>query len=149
MPSNTMRPNPGPALLDERSLTGIAVHLVALATGIVGAGLVYALTDHPFTRTNARNALNWHLSVLVLTVVAFPTFLLGADQVTVGGETTALSLLPGPLDAIVSVVGMLLLALAGISWLLTGVFALVATIQAVFGTPWAYPLAAEFVEADA
>jgi uncharacterized Tic20 family protein len=150
MDANTtnLKPTPGPELLNERPITGIVVHLLALATGIVGAGLVYLASSHAYTRENARNALNWHLTVLVLSVAAFVTFFLGADTLTVAGDTVQWSPLPGPVDTVVGLVGMVLLFLAALSWLLTWVFGLVATAKAVFGNPWAYPLARDFLEED-
>lgn len=146
MTSKTSTPNTGPELLTERSIGGILVHFFALATGIVGAGLVYLASNHEFTKANARNALNWHLSVLALTAVAVLVFALGADELTIGGEVTELSLLPPPLDTVFGLVGMLLLLLAMLAWLLTGIFTLIATAKAIFGTPWEYPLARNFVE---
>lgn len=140
-PSNT-----GPELLDERSIIGIAVHLIALFTGILGAGLIYLVSDHEYTRTNARHALNWHVSVLVLTVVALGTFFLGVDDLTIGGETVELALLPEPLGTIVFLIAFVLLILTMLAWFLTGIFALIATVKAIFGTPWEYPFAREFVE---
>lgn len=146
MTSMASTPNTGPELLTERSIGGIFVHLFALGTGIVGAGLVYLVSNHEFTRANARNALNWHTSVLVLTVTALLTFVLGADQMTVGGEVRELSLLPPPLDTVFFLLGMLLLMLASLAWLLTWIFALIATVKAIFGTAWEYPLTWDFVE---
>lgn len=145
MSSQSTTPTSGPELLNERSLSGIVVHLIAFFTGILGAGLIYFVSDHPYTKANARNALNWHLSVLVLTVVAFVTFLLGADELTVGGETTEWSLLPAPLDTIFGLLGTALLVITMLAWLLTFVFALVATVKAIFGTPWKYPFAREII----
>ncbi len=141
-------PNHGPELLDERSIIGIAVHPVALFTGILGAGLIYLVSDHAYTKANARNALNWHLSVLVLTVLAFLTFFLGADELTVGGEPVEWSLVPAPIDTVFFLVGVLLLLGAMLAWLFTVVFAAIATGKAIFGTAWAYPLAYEFVDEE-
>ncbi len=138
--------NTGPALLEERSITGVVVHLLALFTGILGAGLVYLISNRTYTKANARNALNWHLSVLLLTVGAVVTFALGADQMTVGGETMELSLLPAPLDTVFALLGMPLLLITMLAWLLTVIFAIIATIKAIFGTPWKYPFSPEPVE---
>lgn len=137
---------PGPELLDERSVGGVLVHLFALLTGLIGAGLVYLAASHEFTRANARNVLNWHLSVNVLTAVAVVTFFLGADQITVGGgEAMEVAILPGPLDTVFGVVGTVLLLTAVLAWLLTFAFTLVATGKAIFGTAWSYPGAPDLV----
>lgn len=144
--TSTTTQNTGPELLHERSIGGILVHLLALLTGVLGAGLVYLVSNNEYTRANARNSLNWHASVLALTVLAVLVFVPGADELTIGGEVTELALLPAPLDTVFSLVGMLLFLLAMLAWVLTGIFTLVATGKAIFGTAWEYPLARTFVE---
>ncbi|PCR91562.1 DUF4870 domain-containing protein [Natrinema ejinorense] len=148
MSSNTQTPSHGPELLTDRSIAGIAVHPLAFLTGIIGAGFVYVVSTNEFTRVNARNALNWHLSVLVLSVVAVVTFVLGADELTVAGEAMELSVLPTPLETVAGLVGTVLLLAAGFAWLLTGLFTAIATVKAIFGTPWEYPLARDIVKTD-
>ncbi|WP_459193214.1 DUF4870 domain-containing protein [Halosimplex sp. J119] len=138
-------PASGPELLDERSLGGILVHLLGLFTGFLGPLVVYAASDHAFTRTNARYAINWHLSVSTLALVAFVTFLLGADDLTVGGQTTDLSLLPAPLDAVFGVVGTVLLLVLVAAMFLTFAYVAVATAKAIFGSIWTYPGALDIV----
>jgi len=56
------------------------------------------------------------------------------------------SLLPSPLGSVFTFIGILLLLLVMLTWLLTLIFALIATIKAISGTAWKYPLAREFVE---
>ena len=136
----------GPELLDERSLGGILVHPLGLLTGFVGPILVYAVSDHEFTRANARHALNWHVTVFVLSIAAVVTFFLGADELTVGGEATELSLLPAPLDTVFAAAGALLLILMSIALLLTLVYTIVATLKAIFGSIWTYPGSVDVVE---
>ena len=135
----------GPELLDERSLGGILVHLLGLITGFLGPVIVYAAANNEYTRENARHALNWHVTVFALTVVAFVTFFLGADELTVGGEPTELSLLPAPLDTIFEVVGLLLVLLLFVAVLLTLVYTIVATVKAIFGSVWTYPGSVDIV----
>lgn len=149
MTSTNSNSNTGPELLTKRSIGGILVHFFALLTGIIGAGLVYLVSNNEFTQANARNVLNWHLSVLALTAIAVLVFIPGADELTIGGEVMEWSLLPSPLDTVFALVGTLLLILATLAWLLTGIFTLIATGKAIFGTPWKYPLARNFVNRDA
>ncbi|SNR23509.1 DUF4870 domain-containing protein [Halorubrum vacuolatum] len=132
-------PASGPELLAERSLGGILVHLLGLLTGFLGPILVYAVSDHEYTRENARHALNWHLTLFGLSIVAIGTFFLGADELTVGGEPTEVSLLPAPLDTVFAAVGILLVVLLMLAILLTFVYVLVATVKAIFGSVWTYP----------
>lgn len=138
-------PPSGPELLDERSLGGILVHPLGLLTGFLGPVIVYAVTNHEYTRANARHALNWHATVFGLTIVAMVTFFLGADELTVGGEVTELSLLPAPLDTVFAVVGVLLVFLLMIAVLLTLVYTIVATLKAIFGSIWTYPGSVDIV----
>ncbi len=137
---------PGPELLDERSIGGILVHLLGLFTGFLGPIILYAVSDHEFTRTNARHVINWHATVFVLMIVAFMTFFLGADEITVGGEATEVSLLPAPLDIVFTIAGVLLVLLLMIAMVLTFVYTIVATVKAIFGSVWTYPGAIAFVE---
>ena len=132
---------PGPNLLTERTLTGIFLHPLGLVSGVTLPGIVYLTTDHPFTRENARNVLNWHLCYLsVLAAVLFGfalTFVVDA-------------ILPdfAPFDWVV--LALLLLVVAGIFvlaalTLLTMVFSVVGMAKAIFGTPWEYPLAPDLL----
>lgn len=129
----------GPELLDERSIGGILVHLLGLFTGFLGPIVVYAVSNHEFTRTNARHALNWHVTVFMLSVVTIVTFFLGADELTVNGEATEVSLLPAPLDTVFGIVGVILVIILAIAILLTLVYTIVATVKAIFGSVWGYP----------
>ena len=130
----------GPELLEERSIGGVLVHLLSLMFGFFGAGTVYLLSSHRFTRQNARNALNWHLTVFLVTLLGVVTFVLGADTVSVAGETVEmLSILPAPFDTIAAMTGWFLLFVAAICWFLTLVFAMIATIKAIVGSAWRYP----------
>ena len=141
----------GPELLAERSVLGIFIHPITLFTGFFGVGiliavLVYALSGHQFTRANARNALNWHLSVFILAVVGIVLFVLGADEgTTASGETVVLSILPEPLATIAVVVGGIGLFLSGVAGLLTIVFSIAATFKAIFGSAWPYPFAPDLI----
>jgi uncharacterized Tic20 family protein len=133
---------PGPSLLTERTLTGIFIHPLGLLSGVALPGVVYLLTDHPFTRENARTVLNWHLfylSVLVGVLFGFAlTFVVDA-------------ILPdfAPFDWVVLV--LLLLVVVGtfvlaILTMLTMLFSVVGMAKAVFGTPWEYPFAPDLLE---
>jgi len=96
----------GPELLAERSVLGVFIHPITLLTGFFGIGImlaavVYLLSSHQFTRANARNALNWHLSVFGVATVGIVLFVLGADDLTTTtGQTVSVSLLPEPLATV-------------------------------------------------
>ena len=130
----------GPELLEERSIGGVIVHLFALMTGFVGAGLVYLISGHKFTKANARNALNWHITVFLVAILGLVLFFLGADNVTIAEETVEMAtILPSPVDSIAALIGGGLLIVAGIGSVLTLFFSLYATLKAIFGDAWSYP----------
>ncbi|MFC4449563.1 DUF4870 domain-containing protein [Halorussus aquaticus] len=103
----------------KRTIFGTIVHLLGLVFGILGVGVVYLLSDAAFTKTNARNALNWQIFVLVvgalLGVMAF-----GLKMVS-------------DWFVILAALGTLLLVV------LNTVFCLVAAVKALRGQEWRYP----------
>ncbi|GAA0672193.1 DUF4870 domain-containing protein [Natronoarchaeum mannanilyticum] len=107
----------------ETSILAVVVHLFGLFYSVVGAGIVYLLASDEFTKTNARNALNWHIFFLVVATI-------------LGG--LALAGLGGAL-------GALLVLGVGVLVLLDTAFCIWATYKAVDGTAWTYPIAPEFV----
>jgi len=145
MNSNTSKPVPGPELLNERTLAGIVVHLLGLVSSVIGPGLVYLFSNHEFTRENARNALNWHLSVLGTWIVAIVVFVPGADNINIPGMTVEAPLLPGALGTAFGIVGTVLLLLAILYTMATFFLTLFATFKALTGTVWEYPFTREFV----
>ncbi|MEY7851343.1 DUF4870 domain-containing protein [Natrarchaeobius sp. A-rgal3] len=135
-------PNHGPKLLEERPLMGILVHPLAFFTGGIAAAIVYFVANNKYTRTNARNALNWYISALLLAILAVGMFFLGGDAMTIGDEVIDILLLPEPLKSITFLIGISLLIAVK---LLTVGFSVVATIMAIFGNAWEYPFARDFV----
>lgn len=130
------------ASVRERSITGVVVHLLALIPfGLLVVALAYAIGSKEFTTANARNVLNWHLTLLAIYIVGVPSFVLGADELEAGGETVELGLLPAPLDTVALAIGVVLVVVGAIGTLLTLLFALIATVKAIFGTAWEYPFA--------
>lgn len=102
------------------------VHLIALVSGVVGAGVVALFSENESTKVNARNALNWQLAVfgaaIVATVIAFG----------LGELVTDLFVIPAALLIII------------VSFL-NFVFCLLATHKAIHGEAWEYPFAPNFV----
>lgn len=152
--SETPTPTDGKTdLIDERPLTGIVVHLVCLVTGPIGGILAYSLAKHPFTQENARNALNWTLTVTLLGIVTFIVmFIAGAASsgltLTGFGHPRHITgpAFPAPLTSILKLVTIGLLLLLALSLLLSIVFVLISTAKALFGTAWKYPFALDIVE---
>ncbi|MDQ2050139.1 DUF4870 domain-containing protein [Natronolimnohabitans sp. A-GB9] len=106
---------------------------------------MYAVSDDEFTRENARHALNWHVTVVALVILTATTVLLGADEITVGGAATELSLLPSPVDTVFTVVGLLALLATMVAVFATFAYAVVATLRAISGSVWRYPGAIDVV----
>lgn len=121
---------PGPDLLHERTLWGIFVHLLSPFFGLFLAGPLYLLSDHPFTTENARNVINWWITVLLVLLGLFGWILL--DVVGLPDGLMILIFLP------------LVVAFAYIT-IGTMLFAIVGAVKAIFGSTWKYPLAPEFV----
>ena len=133
----------------ERSLPGVVIHPLAFF-GLVGLGALpaaglYLAASTAFTRANARNALNWHLSVLTLGAVTVLALGVGRTKGIIRGELIDWQLLPGVVATLVGLVGLLLVILWMVAWLLTVVFAVVATFNAVVGYTWRYPFAPDIV----
>ncbi|ERH00444.1 MAG: hypothetical protein J07HN6_02063 [Halonotius sp. J07HN6] len=133
----------------EQSLPGVVIHPLAFL-GLVGLGALpaaglYLAARTPFTRANARNALNWHLSVLTLGVVTVLALGVGRTEGIITGELIDWQLLPGPVATLVGLVGLLLVIVWMAAWLLTVVFAVVATFNAAASYTWRYPFAPDIV----
>lgn len=130
---------PGPDVLAERTLTGIFVHLIGFLTSFIGPLLIYVVSDHDFTRENARNAMNWQFFYVTVLAGAILLF---------GGVFVADTVLP---DVIVVALFLVVFALF-LSVVLIGflnfVFPLVATGKAIFGGTWEYPIAPDFFDLE-
>lgn len=109
----------------EKSVTGILVHLIGLFSGFVGAGIVYLLSNDDFSKSNAKNALNWQIFLFTL-ISVFVVLAFGLESVL-------------SLGTILSIVAILLLLLLDV------VFCLWAAIKAAGGTEWAYPITPEII----
>jgi hypothetical protein len=108
---------------ERRTIMGVIVHGLALLFGIFAAGPAYILTNSAFSKSNAKNALNWQLFFLFSVVVLFAVALL--------------------ID--IEIVGFVALSLIFVISALDLVFCLYAGYMALRGTAWDYPLAPSFV----
>jgi len=134
----------GPQLLEERSVAGILVHFIAIPTGVVGAGLVYLLASNEFTIRNARNALDWHLTVLGLTAVTFGSLVIYTEGT--GQGLTEIAVLPSSVSTAAGVIVPALLTLWFGAVLFTFLVGFVAMGKATFGSAWRYPLSPPLVD---
>ncbi|GAB7020668.1 DUF4870 domain-containing protein [Halostagnicola bangensis] len=129
----------------NRSIMGILVHPLSLLTGGIVALVMYVLAQNEYTKANARNAVNWYISILGLFVVTFVTFFLGADEIEAGGTTIEFGILPESLSVILGLIGIALMIVLVLAYLATLIFALIATVKAISGTAWKYPFSRSFV----
>lgn len=107
----------------DRSIGGIVVHILGLVFGVFGSAAVYLLARTEFSKSNARNSLNWQVCfLLALAILLAAVFLVGSDLVTV-------------------VAGFGILALYAVDAL----FCLYAGYKATTGTTWRYPAAPSFL----
>lgn len=106
---------------NRTTIAGILVHVLGMFFGFVGAGLVYLVSTAPFTRANAQNAVNWHVFAFGMGLVAVVlAFGLGA----------------------ISDVFVIIGAAIGVTVaFLNIIFCLWATVKAIRGDEWEYPLA--------
>lgn len=141
------KPTPGPSVLNERTITGVFVHLLGLLPiiGLPLVGLISFGSSHPFTRTNAQNVLNWYLSVLVVTVPAFVCVLLGGEPTNQAGEVIGNPIIPGPIGTAFAIVGIVLLLLTVAASFSTPFLAVYATYKAIRGNAVEYPFARRFL----
>lgn len=132
---------PGPALLEERTLSGIFVHLLGVGTGFVLPALVYLVAEHEFTRENARNAFNWQVVVTGVFAALFGVLAAGFAIDSAVPEGSAFQSLATAflLVAAVGLFGSTLVFLVNLA------FGLTAMAKAIFGSAWTYPLAPDVV----
>jgi len=139
-PPESTSTEPGPSILTERTLLGIFVHFIAILPflGFVTAGIIYAVSEHEFTRANARNALNWQLLVSGTFLAVF-VLVFGLDALF---EYVAL---PGVIETVVFVPVFALALVSILLGFLNFFVWIVAMAKAIFGDAWRYPFAPEFV----
>ena len=134
---------------DNRSVGGVLVHVLALFTSFVGPAIMYAVSDHEFTRKNARHALNWHATLAILWTfgifMMFLTVLFAGNEITVNGEPIDPIPVPESLETVFTFVAIILALAMAITVLATFVYAVVGTLKAVFGSVWSYPGAVDIV----
>ena len=134
----------GPQLLEERSVAGILVHFTAIPTGVVGAGLVYLLANNEFTRRNARNALDWHLTVLGLTAVTFGSLFIYSEGT--GQGLGDIAVFPSSVSTAAGVIVPALLTLWVGAVFFTFLIGFITMGKATFGSAWRYPLSPPLVD---
>ncbi|MBZ6494200.1 DUF4870 domain-containing protein [Natrinema longum] len=139
-PTESSSTEPGPSILAERTLLGIFVHFIAMLpfVGLIATVVIYVVSNHEFTRANARNALDWHLFVSGSFLATF-VLLFGLD---------ALFEYVRPPEIVETAVFLPVFALAFFAILLgfLSVFLwIVAMAKAIFGEAWRYPFAPKLV----
>jgi len=98
-------------MAEQDKTLGILSHVLAIFTWVVGPLIVYVVADDEFTKDNARNALNWQISLTIYSIVS--------------GILT------------IVLIGIVMLAVLG---LLNIVFCVMAAVKASDGETWEYPI---------
>ena len=111
---------------EQQTILGIVVHLIGLPLSVIGVGVVYLLSDADFTRENAQNALNWQIFFTISLIISL-LFAFGLGEFV---------------SNLFVFIGALIIIIVGF---LNVVFSLWATIKAIGGNEWAYPIAPRFV----
>ena len=119
MSSEPSTADPTNSTSGRRTVLGISVHLVGIFFGFFGAGIVYLVSNNAFTSENARNAVNWHILVTAVVIVA---------AVVAFGLGT------------ISDWAVIIAAFGAIAVLLLNLlFCIIATFKAAGGEAWKYP----------
>lgn len=139
--ASTSTTQPGPNVLEERTLSGIFVHLLGVGTGFVLPALVYLVAEHEFTRENARNAFNWQVIVTGVFATLFGLLAAGFAIDSVASESSLLQYL-GMAFLLVAAIGLFGSTFV---FLVNFVFGLAAMGKAIFGSAWTYPFAPDVV----
>lgn len=95
---------------EDRTL-GILTHVLGIFTGLLGPLLVYLIADDEFTKENARNALNWQISLTIYSIISIVLMIV--------------------------LIGFLLIP---VLILLNLVFCIMAAVKASDGEIWEYPI---------
>lgn len=105
----------------DNRIPGTILHPLCGLFGLPAAAVAYFLSRTEYTATNARNALNWHLFVIICVALA-------------AGIAFGLGSFVEPFVILGAFLGV------GVG-ILHLVFTVVATVKAARGTAWVYPLA--------
>ncbi len=103
----------------RNTTTAALVHIAGLFFGFFAIAFVYLATDDEFAKTNAANALNWHLP---LSLIAILVGMIGLGVSELAGVAIAITI-----------------AIATIC------VALIASTKAYKGQAWKYPLVPQLI----
>ncbi len=92
-------------------------HLLGFFTGFIGPLIVYFATKDDYTRSNAKTALNWQISLLIYGIVAFVLIFI-----------------------LIGILFVFVLSLINI------IFCIMAAVKASNGEIWKYPLSIRFLK---
>jgi uncharacterized Tic20 family protein len=109
----------------------IGAFVVPIIGGVLGPLIFYATRDkEDFVKENARNALNWQISLLIMGIISGVFIAVGAIF-----TVAFVGLIP-------LMIGVLMAIVLSI---LDFVFVIVGAIKAADGEAWEYPLTYDFV----
>jgi uncharacterized membrane protein len=104
---------------DQNTTIAALVHVAGLFFGFFAIAFVYLVTDDAFAKSNAANALNWHLPLSLIAVIVV---IIGITVSELAGVAMAI-----------------IIAMATIC------VALVASMKAYRGRAWKYPIVPQLI----
>ncbi len=101
---------------DSGKALAVIAHILGLFTSFVGSLIIYLVAEDSFAKENAKEALNWQISLVIYTIVSA--------------------------ILIIVVIGIVLLVILGI---LNIVLCIYAAIKASDNETWKYPASIRFI----
>lgn len=130
---------------DNKSVIGIILHITSILFPFFIPLLAYAVSENQFIIKNARNILNWQITATIYSIVGFISFLLGADDVTIGGQPVEWApILPESIAGIFSFIGFALIFVSMVLSLI--VYPIYGTITSSTGKAKEYPFTISFLD---
>lgn len=109
---------------------GVLTHILAIFSSFLAPLLILLLAEDKFSRNNAREALNWQISLLIY------MFVVGAVAIFLVLTIVGILLLP------------LLLLVVVVLYVIDIVFSVLAAIKASKGIVWRYPGSITFLSKE-
>ena len=123
--------------LEDNTALCVLTHILGIFIGIWGSLIIYFVTNQRDVKEHAKNALNWHLSVLVF-VIFLIVLLIISILFFRTNETLPIILATSIL--VISFIIALALYILGL------VFSIIAAIKAGEQKAWKYPLSIPFLK---
>ncbi|MFT4244780.1 MAG: DUF4870 domain-containing protein [Candidatus Woesearchaeota archaeon] len=115
----------------------VLTHILGIFIGILGSLIIYFATSQRDVKEHAKNALNWHLSVIIY--VIFLVILMIISILLFRIDTSIYSIIGVGIMVLFFILAILL-------YILGLIFSIIAAIKAGEGHTWKYPLSITFLK---